>query len=135
MLLKKVAQNLLKPIARVEKIKKPQEQRVLVDFKEKLDLSSKFSKVKEIFNRIWGKVEPFWGKVVASFKNIWNSLSENIVENLGKKRWYKRVASKFSEVRIGRRKPVGVAGMRIDDYKVRGLRGKRFKLLFMFLII
>lgn len=132
---KESAQNLLKPIARVEKIKKPQEQGVLVNFKEKLDLNSKFSKAEEIFNGIWGKVESFLGKVVAFFKNIWNSVSENIVANLGKKRWYKRVASKFSEVRVGRRKPAGVTGMRIDDYKVRGLRGKRFKLLFMFLII
>jgi len=132
---KKSAQDLLKPLARIEKIKKPKEQRVFVDLKEKLDLDSKFSKIKEIFNKVWSEVNPFLEKVVVFFKNIWNTLSENIIANLGKKRWYKRVASRFSEIRIGGRRPVGVTGMRIDDYKVRGLRGKRFKLLFMFLVV
>lgn len=131
------AKNLVKPIARIEKVKKPKEEKepLFKDLKEKSKVGEIFSKIKETFAQISEKLKPFLSKVSTTVSTKWKELKEKVVSNVGKKRWYKKIGAKVSEVNIGKRKPKGVEGMKIDNYKTRDLRGKRFKILFMFLVI
>jgi CBS domain-containing protein len=133
--IKEGAQKFLKPMARVEKIKRPKDQKVFENFEKKIGLEKSFNKVKEFVSKVKGKVQPVCRKISVLLSEKWEALKEKVLLNIGKKRWYKRIASKFSANRIGGRRSPTVKGMRIDDYKVRDLRGKRFKLLFMFLSI
>ena len=131
--IKNGAKNIVKPIARVEKIKEPKEEKeprenFLTRFKEKYNTDEKFSKV-------WLKIKSISTKTGVFLKSKWDILKEKIVFSVGKKRWYKKIAAKFSEVNIRKRKPVVVEGMKIDNYKTRDLRSKRFKILFMFLTV
>lgn len=88
-------------------------------------------KVKDIFKRIWEFIKKLAHKIgailSAGVKKIWEKISVAFAT----KRWFKRVMSKASVVRLGNRsRPVRAAGMTIDSYKVRDLRGKRLKLFF-----
>lgn len=133
--IKEEVEKILQPVARIEKIKRPKDQKVLVNLEKKLKLGEVFNKIKGTLSKINGKLSPLFKKVSIFFSKSWESLKEKILLNIGKKRWYKKIASKFSVNRIGRRRSPSARGMRIDDYKVSDLRGKRFKLLFMFLTI
>jgi CBS domain-containing protein len=136
-LIKDGAEKLLKPMARVEKIKEEPEKVIskLQELIEKLKIKEIFTKFKIVGERVWSKVLVVLKKVGQVVNDNWVFLKQKIAENLGKKRWYKRIAAKISEVRVVRKRPVGVAGMRIDNYKVRDLRTRRFKIFLMFVLI
>lgn len=93
-------------------------------------------KLKETFSRVWSTIKMVLLKI-SSFisqtaKKVWFKISSM----LSTKRWFKRVMSKYSEISISRKRRVpSTVGMRIDDYKVRDLRGRRFKLVFGILAI
>jgi hypothetical protein len=131
------AKNLVKPIARIERIKKPKEGRetLFKDFKEKNKVDEKLSKFKTILSSIWNRVGGFFEKISVFVSEKWDILKEKVVNNVGKKRWYKKIGARLSEINLGKKKTRGVEGMKIDNYKTRDLRSKRFKILFMFLTI
>lgn len=133
--MKSSAEKFLKPIARVERIKKPKEQKIFSNFEGKGKLREILLKIKSIAIPIYEKIKVILLKIGGFIKEKLSILMDSVTENLGKKRWYKKLASRFSEIRITRRKPVGVAGMRIDDYKVRDLRGRRFKVVLMVVLV
>ncbi len=92
--------------------------------------------VKEVVRKIWEFVKETVKKIgvwiASGVRKIW----EKISSSLATKRWFKRVMSKASVIRLDRGpRPVRTAGMRIDDYKVRDLRGRRFKTLFGIIVI
>lgn len=98
------------------------------EVKEKIKIPPQ---VKEVLKKAWvfiKKIIAKAGAVIASgLKKIW----EKISASLATKRWFKRVMSKASVVKLSHTpRTVRTAGMKIDDYKVRDLRGKRFKTLF-----
>ncbi len=132
---KEGAEKLLGPIARVERIKKPKEQTTIQDLKKKIKLTERTEKLKALWEKVWAKIMPFTKKVSSFFSEKWVVFKEGVVKNVGKKRWYKKIAARWSEVRVKKRRPVGVQGMRIDGYKSNNLRSKRFKLLAMFVVV
>ena len=131
---KENAEKFLKPIGNLKNIKKGDGQTTLQDFKDKLKAKERFSKVKIFIDDQWKKVSPFFKKVGAFFSEKFSNSKEKISQKFGKKKWYKRIASKFSTMG-GQRKSRGVQGMRIDNYKQKDLRSKRFKLLGMAVVI
>ena len=131
---KENTEKILKPIGKIKNIKKGDGQTTLQDFRDKLKAKERFSKVKIFINNQWKKVSPFFKKVGAFLSEKFSNLKEKLSQKFGKKKWYKRIASKFSTMRGGR-KSRGVQGMRIDNYKQRDLRSKRFKLLGLAVVI
>ena len=135
------AKSMVKPIPRIERIKKPEEkerepkENFLKELREKYNLDENFSKIKPFLSKIYSKVTEVCEKVKEFSKEKWDAFKERVVLVLGKKRWFKRIAAKVSEMGIRRKRPVGVQGMRIDNYKTKDLRSKRFKILFMFLVV
>ena len=132
---KQGAEKLLGPIARVEKIKKPKEQTTIQDLKKKIKLAERTEKLKAFWEKVWAKIMPFTKKASSFISEKGVLFKEGVVKNVGRKRWYKKIAARWSEVRVKKRKPVGVQGMRIDGYKRNNLRSKRFKLLGMFVVV
>ena len=67
-----------------------------------------------------------WEYIKSVFVAIWDKISSL----LSRKRWFKKIMSKYSEINLKRpRQTVQTVGMRVDDYKVRDLRGRRIKLV------
>jgi hypothetical protein len=133
--MKEGAEKIFKPIARVEKIKKPKGQTTLQDLSNKINAKERFDKVVSFWDKIAQKVKPFFKKASIAISEKWEVLRTNISNRFGRKKWYKKIAAKWSTFGGRKRKPVGVQGMRIDGYKEKDLRGKRFKLLGMFIVI
>lgn len=87
--------------------------------------------VKAAAKKIWEFVKETISKIGASIASGAKKIWEKISSSLATKRWFKRIMSRASVVRLDRGpRPVRTPGMKIDDYKVRDLRGKRFKTLF-----
>jgi hypothetical protein len=132
---KEKAGKILGPIARVEKIRKPKEQTTIQDFTAKIKLKEKMLKLRAVWEKIWKRILPVTQKIGSVFSKAWDSFKEGFIKNLGRKRWYKKIAARWSEVRIKKKRATGVQGMRIDGYKKKSLRGKRFKLLAMIVVV
>lgn len=131
---KENAEKILKPIGKLKEIKKGDGQTTLQDFRDKLKAKERASKIKAFAGGIWKKVAPFFKKVGAFLSEKISNLKEKISQKFGRKKWYKRIASKIS-LMGGGKKSRGVQGMRIDNYKQKDLRSKRFKLLGMAVVI
>jgi hypothetical protein len=131
---KENTEKILKPIGKLKDIKKGDGQTTLQDFREKLKAKERLNKVKVFAGGIWKKVAPFFKKVGAFLSEKSSNLQERVSQKFGRKKWYKKIASKVS-LMGGRKKSRGVQGMRIDNYKQKDLRSKRFKLLGMALVI
>jgi len=132
---KENAEKILKPITKIKDINKKKEgQTTLQDFNDRLKVKERTSEVKVFLGGIWKKVLPFFKKVGAFFSEEFSKLKGKISLRFGRKKWYKRIASKVSVVG-GRRVNRGVQGMRIDNYKQKDLRSKRFKLLGLAVVI
>jgi len=133
---KENAEKILKPIGKIKikDVKKEDGQTTLQDFNSKLKAKERVGKVKIFLSRVWEKVLTFLKKVGEFFSEKFSNLKEKISQKFGRKKWYKRIASKVS-VMGGGRPSRGVQGMRIDNYKQRDLRSKRFKLLGLVVVI
>jgi hypothetical protein len=97
---KEGAEKLLGPIARVEKIKKPKEQTTIQDLKKRIKLTENIEKLKAFWEKVWSKIMPFMKKVSSFVSDKWTVLKEGIVQNVGRKRWYKKIAARWSEGRV-----------------------------------
>lgn len=125
------------PVARVEKLKEVKESfdSKKEGFLQKLRLKERFAKIKNSFKEIYKKISPSVGKVGRVIGNGWRNCKESIAKRFGRKKWFKKIASRWSEVNIKRRKKVGVQGMKIDSYRERDLKSKRFKTVGMILVV
>lgn len=97
------------------------------DALEKLKPSEK---TREKINIIFGKTKVVLRRIGDFIKSVFVAVWNKISSLLSRKRWFKKVMSKYSEISF--RKPkqtVQTVGMRVDDYKVRDLRGKRIKMV------
>lgn len=125
------------PVARVEKLKEVKESfdSKKQGFLQKLRLKERFAKIKNFFKEIYKKISPSLEKVGTAIGNGWQNLKESISKRFGRKKWFKKIASRWSEVNVKRRKEVGVQGMKIDSYRQKDLKSKRFKTVGMVLVV
>lgn len=89
------------------------------------------------------KLSPIKIKILSVLKKLTDSiqkgftiLKEKIVSKIKNKRWYRKAGSQISEAKLntkGIKYPIG--SIRVDDYKIKQLRGKRFKILFLIILI
>ncbi len=79
------------------------------------------------------KIGDFFGKLLRFFQKKIASVFEYILSRLKNKRWFKKIGSKMSEIKIPGRP--SREGMRIDEYKFRDVRGKRFKIILVALLV
>ncbi|HQA99202.1 MAG TPA: hypothetical protein PLG10_03160 [Candidatus Dojkabacteria bacterium] len=83
-------------------------------------------KIRAVWSKIKGVFKKIWEYIKSVFVAIWDKISSL----LSRKRWFKKIMSKYSEINLKRpRQTVQTVGMRVDDYKVRDLRGRRIKLV------
>lgn len=112
------------------------------DLVEKKEFNIEHTKVKKdykvVVKRIFGKIAvfvngvgKFFGNFFASvggfFKNIFSKIGNFLTSKLGKKRWFKKYASKISEMRMKKNLP----NLKIDAYKTKNLRLQRFKVVIL----
>lgn len=93
------------------------------------DFSEKVSSVKD-------KVLSVGRKITSFIEKAFLALKEKIYDKLKNKKWFRKAGSQVSEVKLNAKVikyPVG--SIRIDDYKIKQLRGKRFKILFLIILI
>lgn len=62
-------------------------------------------------------------------------MKEWIKELFGKRKWFKKVASKVSEIKINTKPIHSMKGMRIDGYKTRDLRTRRIRVVIVGIVI
>lgn len=136
--IKEETKKIVKPIARIEKIRrveetKKEEGKLMKLFKEKYSkiiilITDKSRKVIEF-------LKPQISRIIGKLKTVSSNIQIQVSQNLGKRRWYKKVAARMSEIKIGGGRPSGVKGMKIDGYKSRDLRNKRLKILLLGVVV
>lgn len=85
---------------------------------------------------IWGKIKKILKKLLELLKTLFGKIWVKINSLLSRKKWFKKVMSKYSEINFrGPKRSAQTVGVRIDDYKVKDLRGKRIKIVFGVLAI
>ena len=103
-------------------------------FKKLRELKGKVKippKVKEVSKKIYEGIKKGLIAIGAFIASGASKLWARISASFATKRWFKRIMAKASVVSLGNKpRVVRTAGMKIDDYKVRDLRGKRFKTVF-----
>ena len=102
-----------------------------------IDFKGFLEKVKSFFAKVLDKVNPIWDKVRGFFKKIFGGLFEKIKEKLGKKRWFKKLSADFSQKmpKMNRKRRVSAKGFKIDGYREKDLRSKRFKIVGIVVLI
>ena len=128
--IKKDREEIIQP----KKITGQKVQLLLMNIKEKVKPKERIAKAKLIMSATVSKTKEIAEKLFLYTKQKGQRIGEVLRAKVEKKRWFKKIAAKYSQQMLGRRKPVGVKGMRIDSYKIKNLRGKRFKLLFVILL-
>lgn len=92
--------------------------------------------IKKAGGKTWEFIKKVGGKIWVAIKTAGRKIWEKISSALATKRWFKRVMSKASVVKLGSNpRVVRAGGVRVDAYKVRDLRGRRFKLFFGVILI
>ena len=87
--------------------------------------------VKEFFSKVWLKIKPVLQKVKSFLKKLFGGIFEKLQERLGKERWFKKLSAKFSQnmPKLKGRRRVPTKGFKVDGYKTRDLRSKRFRIV------
>lgn len=103
------------------------------EFGKKIKPSSEtVGKFKNILFRVGNIFKKIWDLIKILFAKIWQKISPI----LSRKRWFKKVMSKYSEISFKQpKRATQTVGVRIDDYKVKDLRGKRIKMVLGILLI
>jgi serine/threonine protein phosphatase PrpC len=86
-----------------------------------------------ILTNLLKKIKPIFEKFKKLLGKIWANIEAILQKRLGHKKWFKRYSAKISQ-RIPHKK-VTPKGMRIDGYKLKNTRNKRFKLVFTLAVI
>lgn len=112
-------------------------------FKIKLFLTKLSTKIKitpegkEKLKKMFQWIKNLFAKILSKIKELSSKLWVKLTNKFAQKQWYKRFMARYSQISLGKRprRPVVKSNMRIDDYKVRDLRGKRFKQLFSVIVL
>jgi len=73
-------------------------------------------------------------KVSSTFRSIVSKIKEKLLSLFGRKRWFKKISSKVTQSGVIRKKDQNFKGFKIDGYKQKDLRFKRFKTLALVVI-
>ncbi|KKP65894.1 MAG: hypothetical protein UR61_C0009G0011 [candidate division WS6 bacterium GW2011_GWE1_34_7] len=99
----------------------------VLEFKKKVGIVGGYLKKISIpFNKLSFKSFP---KVSNFFKKIFSKIKEKLLSLFGRKRWFKKMSSTVSQSSVVRNKREKFKGFKIDGYKDKNLRFKRFKTL------
>jgi len=138
----------LKPLIAVSKVEPIKPEKEINVVEDKGGSSSKPSIQLPIINPDLGWVNKYWAKIkpilvrmkngvvrgveriIKGIKSFSSKLSVKFKELYGNKKWFKKVASQLSTVKINRPNFSG-KGMRIDGYKTRDVRAKRIRLVLL----
>ncbi len=89
--------------------------------------------VKKALKWLEKKMIPIIRAIGEKIKIGQNKITKALSDKFGKKRWFKKVASRVSQVKINVPQ-YSPKGMRIDGYRVKNLQNKRVKLVFIIII-
>jgi len=108
--------------------------------KKKIDLRKYIPNIKipegvlQSLGKVFGNVGVFLGKILNIFKKAFENIQEFVFSSLRNKRWFKKLGAKLSEIKIPG-KQIRREGIRIDEYKVRDVRGKRVRIVAVALLV
>jgi len=100
----------------------------------KILLSGKEIPFFSVLKNIGVEVISFFKKVGKKIGDLLRSLVEKIGEKLGKKKFFKKVGSKMSEINLGKGKRKRSQGFRIDGYKSKNLKRQRITMVVVIFI-
>ena len=92
------------------------------------ELRDIFSGVILFFKKIFSVVKNVFSKIWSFVKNVFSKLGNFLKSKLGNKKWFKKYAAKASQINMGKR---GISNLRIDGYKEKDLKAKRFKIVLL----
>lgn len=133
---------IFKPV--IPKLKKPDIEKVkqsipkinikipTIDIKDE-KIKEFFAKGKQILLRVKNRIIKVMQLIARKIGILLANLMEKLKEEYGKKKWFKKVASKVSQVKINRPN-YSPKGMRIDGYRTRDIRTKRIKLVALVIV-
>ncbi len=118
----KISKKVFKPIAHEQDLKD-----FLYEVAKKLEpfkkhVSKGFFASVNFFGEIFEKIKKKGGKIIFGFRM-------KISSKFGRERWFKKVSAKISQSGLQKRRNRAFKGFKIDGYKDRTLRSKRFKQL------
>lgn len=103
-------------------------------FKEKIANNKNKAKIREIFGEVKGVLLVVFGFLGRVFSKVWGfskkifiKIGEFFKKQFGNKRWFKKFASRASQVKLRKKSP----GIRIDGYKSKNVRAKRLKIVIL----
>jgi len=115
---------------------KPQKSKIFKSQKDEKDLRMFFKNIFEKFSNIFQEMKkgfkPIGALIAKAYRKVVSALKaffSKISEKFGKKKWFKKASAKITQSKIGRKKERKFKAFRIDGYKVKDLRLKRFKIL------
>lgn len=73
-------------------------------------------------------------KIADKYKLYSKNIASKLTATFGNKKWFKKVASRVSEVKINSSNYTG-RGMRIDGYRTRDVRAKRIRLVLLIVVV
>ncbi len=92
--------------------------------------------IKEKFADIGSSIKGLFEKLFSFVRKLFVALKEKVFLKIKNKRWFKKIGSQVSEVKLNTKKVRSpVDSIRIDDYKIKELRNKRFKIIFLLILI
>lgn len=87
-----------------------------------------FEKVRVVVKKGISKIPPILKAVSEKIGKVLHRLKEKVFIRYENKRWFKKVASKVSEIKVNAQ-PYSSKGMRIDGYRIKNKQNKRFTIL------
>ncbi len=126
----------VKVVEKEEEVKQVGEKEEVGVVEEKeVEVGAKGEKFKEFLSAFWMKFKHYFGKLVEALSKKLSVLFEKIRFSLrnryGRKRWYKKLQSSSSVKSLAR----GIKPFKVDGYKDKELKTRRFVALFLILIL
>jgi len=120
----------------IDKILKTQEDKDLTTFV--LDLKKRFSVVGKYIKKIPNPLKKIsfksFPKINNPFKGVGAKLKTSFLNLFGRKKWFKKISSKVTQSSVIRKKEESFKSFKVDGYKQRSTRFKRFKTLFLIIL-
>ncbi len=105
----------------------------VLELKKRFSVVGKYiKKIPNPFKKLSFKSLP---KINNPFKKVVSKLKETFLNLFGRKKWFKKISSKVTQSGVIKKKERSFKGFKIDGYKERNTRFKRFKTLGLILLI
>ncbi len=92
------------------------------------------TEAKSFFNKVKHAVVVLFRKIADKYKLFSKNIASKLAATFGNKKWFKKVASRVSEVKINSSNYTG-RGMRIDGYRTRDVRAKRIRFVLLIVVV